>query len=160
MDEKKEIDYSSLLNNLRIIGGISNGEFVGTIINNDGEYDIYCRYSGGWWKTLSDTIRLEKWNSTCKCLKKIYCNDLPIYIGYLRMESVNLDDIHLDRKWKIHDLIRLCKMSLKGLNNLKKTFNIAYQTKKGGLYDPVFDTIIKSYAEIQIKYLKNIEKKM
>jgi len=142
-DEK--LNYIDLLTSTRVIGCIQPGDFIGT--NSSG--DIYCRYSSNWWNTLSDIVRLETWECTHEALKKIYCFGLPEYIKHV-------DHLENGRSFAIDDLKNLCKNSLKGLNNLKNTYNIAYQTKTGGKYDDIFDTLINSYAKKHIKSVKDL----
>jgi len=143
---EKNNSYSALLNNLRILGCVEPGEYVGTIEADDDRkgYDLYCRYSNNWWNTLSDIVRLETWKCTHECLKSIYCIELNQYVNVLDKE---------EDEYKIKDLKRVCERSVEGLKNLKQTYNIAYQTKSGGKYDEKFDTIIESYAKIYIKLL-------
>jgi len=147
--DKKRRNYSTLLNNLRILGCVEPGEYVGTIEAEDDRkgYDLYCRYSSNWWNTLSDIVRLETWKCTHECLKSIYCLELNRYLNELDKE---------DDEYKIRDLKRVCENSVVGLKHLKNTYNIAYQTKEGGKYDEKFDTIIESYANIYIKLLDDM----
>lgn len=159
MDEKND-DVHILLNNLRIISCTSVGEYLGTTNDNN----FYCRYSKNWWNTLTDALRMETWESTHRCLTDIYCHEIPKYITEL-MDTDDLFSISSEvyninllnsRLLKIADLRSYCKKALKGLKNLKSTYNTAYQTKEGGTYDNEFDTIIESYADIQISDLDKL----
>ena len=143
MDEQKSFD--SLLTSLRILGCIEGGDFIGT----DNEKNIYCRYSANWWNTLSDLVRFETWNCTHEALKKIYCFDLPEYIKYA-------DQTNNGRNYVFKDLKLVCENALKGVDKLKDTYNIAYQTSSGGKYDEIFDTLINSYAKIHIKHIDDL----
>ncbi len=145
METKKNTEYDSLLTSLRILSCVDPGDFIGTDSNNN----IYCRYSSNWWNTLTDLVRLETWECTHEVLKKIYCIELPEYINY-----VNL--LQLGREHTLQDIKLVCKNALKGVHKLRDTYNIAYQTKSGGKYDEIFDTIINSYAKIHIKNIDDI----
>lgn len=145
MEETKAYNY--LLNNLRILGCVEPGEYIGTLEAEDERkgYDIYCRYSGNWWNTLSDIVRLETWNCTYDCLKSIYCMELPEYVSTIKGDL-----------YKAQDLKRVCTQALVGLKHLKTTYNITYQSNTGGQYDEKFDTIIDSYATLYIKVVNDI----
>ena len=138
-------DFYILLNNLRILSCTINSEYLATTNENN----FYCRYSKNWWNTLSDLIRLETWNCTHTCILKIYCKEIPKYISEL---STDKDK----NQMKIADLRSYCVKALVGLNNLKDTYNTTYQNNNGGVYDNEFDTIIQSYAKIQIATLNKL----
>lgn len=145
MDEDKSFD--NLLTSLRILGCVEPGDFIGT----DNDKNLYCRYSNNWWNTLSDLVRFETWSCTHEALKKIYVFDLPHYIKYV----VQLEE---GKKYILDDVRRVCEDALVGMDRLKQTYNIAYQTKTAGKYDEIFDTLIDSYAKIHLKSIKNLLK--
>lgn len=144
MSDKK---FDKLLNNLRILSCIEQGEYISI----DKDNNIYCRWGASWWNTITSAVRLETFNQTYECLKHIYCIKLPEYI--LLAESIKDSDYVCD------DLIRNCKRALVGLKKLKNVYSYAYQTKSGGVYDAQFDTLIESYAKLQIKQLKRLMKR-
>lgn len=140
-------NHAKLLNNLRILSCIEQGEYISI----DSDNNIYCRWGASWWNTITSAIRLETWNQTYECLKEIYCVKLPEYI--LLAESVKDSDYVCD------DLLRNCQRALVGLKKLKNVYSYAYQTKSGGQYDSNFDTLIDSFAKLQIKQLKRLMKR-
>ena len=136
--------YDHLLSNLRILSCIEGGDYVSI----DSSGNIYCRWSANWWNTITSAVRLETWNQTYVCLQRIYCTEMPDYINKLKEQS--------DAEYKLLDL-RLCaKKALVGLKLLKNVYSYAYQTKSGGQYDSNFDTLIDSYALIQLKHMKKL----
>lgn len=140
-------NHAKLLNNLRILSCVEPGEYISI----DSDNNIYCRWGASWWNTVTSAMRLETFNQTYECLKEIYCVKLPEYI--LIAESVKDSDYVCD------DLLRNCKRALVGLERLKNVYSYAYQTKNGGTYDSNFDTLIESFAKLQIKQLKRLMKR-
>lgn len=138
--------YDDLLNNLRMLDGVEAGDYVS--INSDG--NIYCRWSTNWWNTITSAVRLETWNQTYECLTKVYCKLMPDYIEILKDRE--------DGEERMTDLRERAKRAIHGLKHLKNVYSYAYQTKSGGAYDQQFDTLIDSYALLQIKYMKKILK--
>lgn len=139
--------YAKMFNNLRILSCLEPGDYISV----DSDNNIYCRWSASWWNTLTSTLKMETWTQTYDCLKDIYCVKLPTYIKKVDAEN--------EKDYQLEDLLRVCRNGLTGLKKLKQVYNYSYQSKSGGVYDANFDTLIDSFAVIQIKQIKRLIKK-
>lgn len=145
--------YAKLLTNLRILGALELSEYIYIKL----DYNIKWRYSNSFINSCLNP--LQTWGYTHDCLKKIYCKDVPSYITYLSDLSDSSDpdgslrtyDLNYT-KYHLQDLLHCLTQSIKGLEKLKQTYQLAYKN----IYDEKFDTLIESYAKIQLEQIKDI----
>ena len=134
------MEHNTLLTNLRIVGALELSEYIYVKL----DYNIKWRYSNSFINCCSNP--LQTWGYTHNCLKKIYCEDLPQYIADLYL----LDPTN--KTYKLTDLLSVLTQSIKGLEQLKQTYQMAYKK----IYDEKFDTLIDSYAKIQLQQVKDL----
>lgn len=130
--------YSSLMSNLRILGNLNRSDFLGTGIN---ENNFYCIWSNSWWNTLDKDQKIKTFKSTYNILQDIYNIELPDYIYHAK----SIED---KNNYLLNDIKNINRKALSGLRKLKDTYNIAFQTKNGGMYDNLFDELIKTGMDL------------
>ena len=132
------MSHSTLLTNLRIVGALELSEYIYVKL----DYNIRWRYSNSCIQFILNP--LQTWGYTHNCLKKIYCEDLPKYIFDL--------DLGENKTYKLTDLLHCLTQSIAGLEKLKQTYQMDYKN----IYDEKFDTLIESYAKIQLQQVKDL----
>ncbi len=133
------MDFSALLNNLRILGSLKDNEYISTKFN----HDINYTYPNTYWDNFNNFV--ETWGCTHLALKKVFVSDVPKYISHIML--VTGDDKY--KKNLLEDLQQCLKNAEKGLEKLKATYSYSYNKR----YDEKFNTLIHSYARCSINRL-------
>lgn len=137
--------YDDTLCNLRLVGGIKLHEYIQT----DNEGNILSYLGHNFINCVSSAISGENWNSTMRCLRKLYADEMPKIINELD-EKYDEDQKHCEVE--LRKIGHLLELSLIGLENLKSV----YQNTNSISH---IDTIVEDYCKNQIQRLKDIMKR-
>ncbi len=140
--------FDDTLCNLRLVGGIKKHEYIQT--DSDGNILSYLEHN--FINCVSSTIYGENWNSTMRCLRKLYADEMPKIINILDKkytEDRNIEHNSKHCEIELKKIGTLLEKSLIGLENLKTVYqgtdSIAH-----------IETIIDDYCKNQIQRLKDI----
>lgn len=127
----------STLCNLRLVGGIKIHEYIQT--DNNGDILSYLEHN--FINCVSSAIYGENWNSTLKCLRKLYVDELPKMINKLIEDKADQE---------IKKIGRLLDKSLDGLKNLKTVYQ---GTDSTAHIDTIIDDFCKNQIDRLLEYL-------
>lgn len=128
------------LSNLRLIANIKKHEYIQT--DRDGNILSYLGHN--FVNCVSSIIYEENFNSTMRCLRKLYVDEMPLLLEQLMKNG---------SKKKLNKIGKLLEKSLIGLDNLK----IVYQGTDKLVH---INIVIDDFAKNQLDRLKDFVKVM
>ena len=123
------------LSNLRLMAGIKENEFIQT--DSDGNILSYLGHN--FINCVSSAIYGENFNSTMRCLRKLYVDEMPVLLEKL-MKSRS--------KKELKKIYKLLDKSIVGLKNLKTVYVGTDQLAH-------INTVIEDFADNQLSRLND-----
>ena len=130
------------LSNLRLIAGIKKHEYIQT--DKDGNILSYLGHN--FINCVTSTIYGENFNSTMKCLRRLYVDEMPKLLQELMKTR---------SKKELNKIGKLLEDSLVGLDNLKTVYQ---GTDELAHINTVIDDFAKNQLERLKEYVTKIDK--